>query len=1471
MKAVSARRRSGRHRVRILGSATFALAMALGLVAPRTFTSSPAAAAGETTAWNFASGGFEVDAGKVVSRSDLVYGQAPMLNTQAVPLGNGTLGAAVWADHGFTAQLNRGDTFPGLKSPGHLIIPGLAAMTQAGDYAGRLRLYDGQFVQSGGGMTATTYVRSDTDQLVVEVTGANSTVDQTVELNLWAGRSPATYASGAVAALGESWVDTIGNDPSPYRNDQSGKTFGSLAAVTADGQSVSAALVDADSVKLTVRPRTDGSFRVVVGAPSYNGATLATAATDAVAGATGTATQLAASHLAWWHALWDRVSPMKVTSSSGEGEYLENLRALSLYTTAATERADLPATHGGVANRLSAFKDFQPWFASHYWHFNMRQQVAQNLGANLADFNAPYFNLYTSTHAFRETETARWMPGMEGICVPETMRFNGTGLSLFTEPDTSEACKTPPAPASGWTSRILSSGPEVAYNMWLQSLYTNQALAPEFYDFLADVCRFYLTRLDPVDGQGKRHLTHVNAFENQWDTNDPATDLAAMKRLFPLVAALAEDKGDTALAGDLRAAIPQIPDFRQVTRGGKAVIAWSATDQSSRNYQNPDLEPIWPWSLFGDDSTLAQDTFAQRVYPMYYDWSMEPTQAARLGRPDDVQTSLINGVKSFQHFSNGLTNYGPSVATPPAFYSEFGPVVSSGLQEALVSYYEKGAPQLDASGDLVPAVKVLRVRSGWPANWDVDGGVQILGGHKVSVQVRNNVTQYVGIEAASTVTADNDEIVVANPWPGQQIRAVDGRTGAVVVAATSADTITIALASAGSVVVERTSAPVSGMTFAAVTGTQATAAKHLGTRMLGLDPSMETVNGVIDWRPTAGDTVIDFSGRHVDGSVQGGAASYVAGPTGPALTLDDTRFVSAPNPGLPTMSSFSFTTQVRVDGTGTQRRLVDAIPAGGGPTSGFLVDVNGSNQVRFIGAGRSEQTNVTLPSNQFVHLAVTLDATGMLKVYLNGSLAWSRQDVPAPVTAGNGLPLRFGADQNGGSRLTGAMGRTRVLAQPLSPADVAADARAQVTMTAEACPTVADSGLLLDWNPSKGALVVDTSGHRRDAFVAGTTAYTAGLSGPALVLGGGTHMRSGAKVNLGPLTALTVQAQVRADSSGTYRRLVDAIPVGEDPSTGFLIDLTPTNNVRFIGAGAAVTTGAVVPTGSMVDLAVTLASDGTLTVYKNGVSAWSGHVDSTTLAGCGDLPVRVGADQNGGSALTGAVGRVRIWGDALSSGQIAAQGAQPATEECRVSAGSDPLFDWKPVSGSSTIPDASSYFRPGLVSGTAGYTTDPDGDAAVVLTGSQFLQSSAVVNLGPLTGFTAAAHLRVDAGSGYRRLFDYIPAGGSGTTGFLIDLTPTNNVRFIGAGGQLVVTNAVIEAGSFTDVAVTLDANGSLSVYQDGVVEWSGSVSRSVWSTCAGLRLRFGADQSGNSKLSGAVGRVRLWPRVLTAAEVAAL
>lgn len=242
------------------------------------------AVAQPTTAWR--DGAFHVDTAGLISRSDIVLAGPAWQSWQSMPLGNGDFGAAVWAQDYFTAQLNRGDTYPDMLSSGQVVIPGLKALDLASDYQGRLDLYDGVLQQSGGGMHADAYVDHSRDAMIVEVSGADPATLQTVQLHLWPGRTPTTYASGTIAALADT--------------DARGDT---LAAITAAGRDVQATVLNKETVQVQFRPRSDGSFRVIAAAPQYAGGDVPTAVNAAVSGLTSPpAAALSASTLNMWHA-----------------------------------------------------------------------------------------------------------------------------------------------------------------------------------------------------------------------------------------------------------------------------------------------------------------------------------------------------------------------------------------------------------------------------------------------------------------------------------------------------------------------------------------------------------------------------------------------------------------------------------------------------------------------------------------------------------------------------------------------------------------------------------------------------------------------------------------------------------------------------------------------------------------------------------------------------------------------------------------------------------------------------------------------------------------------------------------------------------------------------------------------------------------------------------------------------------------
>lgn len=789
--------------------------LALFCVAISTFSHAQTPGSPFVSAWH--DGGFRVDVPGVIGRSDIVLGRANRDAGEAMPLGNGKLGVAVWSAEGFTAQLNRNDTMPDRLSPGQVTIPGLAALTGAKDYAGRLDLYHGEFREQGGGMAATAFVEPDSDVLIVDVTGANPNEQQTALLKLWAPRTPQAATQGRAGLLSQAWVDN--KNPGA-----SGRAFGTLSAITAQGRGVSAAVTDPLTVTVSFKPFEDGHFRVIVAVPHYDGSgDVEKIADRALFAQPGTA------HRDWWEAFWERAAMIKITSKDGAGEYMENLRNIYFYVAAIEKGTEYPGSQAGIADMISAARDEHRWDPSAFWHWNLRMQIAANVGAGLTELNEPYFNLYREDLANIENWTKEHMKGLPGVCVPETMRFNGPGIeyeSAWKPIAMGLNCDAGFKPY--YNARTLSTGAEVSLWVWQQYLATNdrQFLA-ENYPLMASSARFLLA-YQKVGSDGNLHTNPSNAHETQWDVTDPTTDIAAITALYPATIQAAQLLGkDADLVRQLKAALPKTPALpRTQATGARTLLPPSADSDGAdviaesylpgaevHNVENIGLEPVWPYGLIGDTSplfVLAQRTYAHRPNVANIDWCFDPIQAARLKMGTEVGSTLIQITEKVQNFVNGMAKWEP---TAKEFYVEQTGVVADALQEALVQDYDG----------------VIRIAPAIPPGWDFDGSVYVRGKSKVDVQIRNGSIRNVVIEAGTT-----GSIRMRNPWPGKPVDVISGRDGMMPVNGTTGRLIEFAGVAGTSYLIESREAPVATDGFAPVGGKPASAAKKLGPVQIGL-------------------------------------------------------------------------------------------------------------------------------------------------------------------------------------------------------------------------------------------------------------------------------------------------------------------------------------------------------------------------------------------------------------------------------------------------------------------------------------------------------------------------------------------------------------------------------------------------------------------------------------------------------------
>ncbi|GII55881.1 hypothetical protein Pth03_42700 [Planotetraspora thailandica] len=885
MQITPRRRRAPLRRTLSLWSAL--LAALAGLVAVNTGTAEAAAEA--TTAWNH--GTFEVDPAGIVSRSNLVLGSPNVSPTASMPLGNGSLGVAAWAQGGFTAQLNRSDTMPDRKSPGQLNIPGLSVITHAADFSGLLDLTDGVLRESGGGMSLKAWVSAEKDELIVDVSGANPDIAQTATINLWQGRKPEAAVSGTVGTLAETWVD---GNPSIG----SGKTFGSLAAITAGGRDVTATVASPTQVKVNFKPHADGTFRVVVASPGWTGGDAAATATELIGkDATVREAKLLKAQDRWWDRFWKHTGLVTMDSADGSAAYIENLRTLYLYEEAASMKEGIyPGSQAGEADMFAWNKDTQTWTPSAYWLWNLRTQISANMSSGNYDLNTPIFDMYSDDLADIEAWTKLAMGGRPGACVSETMRFNGNGIEINGNGSCSQAS------APNWNALNITSGPEVALYMWQQYQATgDRAMLKKYWPFIKSTAVFLLD-YQTVGADGLLHA-NANAHETQWSVNDPTTDIAADLALFPIIQQAAKElgtdkKADAALVQQVGKALTQIPPYPRTDQATRTALlnphyTAAETDAADatgtdmlaisyepaaqrRNGENIELEPLWPWNTISDQDknlfSLEQRSYAHRPNKGGNDWSMDAIDAARLQNAAEVRSNLISITQGHQVYPNGFADLGNTVGYQPYIEQESG--VAAAVNEALVQAYDG----------------IIRFAPAWPSDWNVSGSVYIQDNGKVDVQVQDGRLVTAAIEAGTTGT-----LRVKNPWPGQQVEVVDGKNGRKVVASGSQDILNVPVKKGKSYLVQQVSAPTTGLPFAKVTGSAPTAARHLGGVQLGLDKTAQagtaTVGTVLGGTNRSyGLTQVDDNGSAGGSTTAGDVSGLTARTTGTGSGGSDMYF-----------------------------------------------------------------------------------------------------------------------------------------------------------------------------------------------------------------------------------------------------------------------------------------------------------------------------------------------------------------------------------------------------------------------------------------------------------------------------------------------------------------------------------------------------------------------------------------------------
>jgi hypothetical protein len=211
-----------------------------------------------------------------------------------------------------------------------------------------------------------------------------------------------------------------------------------------------------------------------------------------------------------------------------------------------------------------------------------------------------------------------------------------------------------------------------------------------------------------------------------------------------------------------------------------------------------------------------------------------------------------------------------------------------------------------------------------------------------------------------------------------------------------------------------------------------------------------------------------------------------------------------------------------------------------------------------------------------------------------------------PVIATNELPLRLGADSNGGSRFQGDFARACVFRRALSAPEIAA------LVQADAGARPRDPAGLACWafTPSADGTFANLSGPLPAARVVGKVETTNSPFGPALRLTGEGYLEVPNSPAIDLAKGATFYALVRPGT--TQGRLIDKCPVGG--ATGFTFDTHPGNALRLISDSGAISFDAKLTPGEWVHVAATVDEQGNSALYLNGKQVTRARRGTGTLS-----------------------------------------------------------------------------------------------------------------------------------------------------------------------------------------------------------------------------------------------------------------
>jgi len=350
-------------------------------------------------------------------------------------------------------------------------------------------------------------------------------------------------------------------------------------------------------------------------------------------------------HVAWWEAFWTR-SWIFITEGPSAHEVTQAY-LFQRFMAAASSRGPYPAKFNGALFTVDMIRkekdrffpvngDYRRW-GGQYWFQNTRLIYWPMLAAGDFDLMQPFFRMYAD---ILKTNVAKVKEnyGFDGSCFAETSMPYG-GISKITHEAPGHLTK------HYWLGNLEYLFMAVEYYRYTgDESFAREILIPSARQILAFYTHYY-----GRDEKGMLLLDPLNSGETWVKVKNPAPDIGALKAILTGLLELPMSLSTAAQREEWQALSQIIPPLPIGEKEGGLVIlpAEDLKGEAKRNFENPELYPVFPFGLYGigkPDLDVARNTFKHRLHkgPLGGGWNQDPVKQALLGDAAGAQKAMIS-------------------------------------------------------------------------------------------------------------------------------------------------------------------------------------------------------------------------------------------------------------------------------------------------------------------------------------------------------------------------------------------------------------------------------------------------------------------------------------------------------------------------------------------------------------------------------------------------------------------------------------------------------------------------------------------------------------------------------------------------------------------------------------------------------------------------------------------------------------